>query len=464
MFPNEEKIVTLLHDLGKRTPVPSGDPESAAWALHRLRLGVARRRRTWELQTVVLAVAAVVCLLTAPLYYGIFSGRPRHEPAHVAARNAAAGEIPAALLARILQLEAAVRQQETLFTAMPQGVDGRDNFVTSALAVSHHRSRIAARLPSLLARPADDRLEFSEAVLCYAARLLAKAQAIGPVLVVNGQDAPGRAGERSRRDKDAYYLAQDAAYRLSELLPELEEIGLDDRLRRAIIEHAAHPDHPLPQDLVDELSASIRTPPLFMVVTVRLSEGAFREGQLSLALFDSHGKARPESAEIPFSWSSVPLPLFDCFKQRSQELGKVDVSSGAAEEVIVTFKGEGGDARVFFSAIEGLPVAKNFPGRLVELCFEARAEVGPGQRLPRIQFGSGGDQVFATSMPSRELGPRWRRFSLPIDLGDASLWANGLFVQALSLGTGERVSVNIRNACIRSLDKPQSGVQLPGVL
>ena len=193
-----------------------------------------------------------------------------------------------------------------------------------------------------------------------------------------------------------------------------------------------------------------------------MDDVAARNGWLRFLLLDSQGKGQPQSVEVPFTWSSLPLPLFDTFSRPSQEVGDIKVTGGTGDETVIAFTGGGGDARVFFSAPEGLRVAQRFPGRLVELCFDAKIEAGQGQQLPHVQFGSGGEAgVFSTVTPPLEIGTTWQQVSVPVDLARADKWTNGMFVQVVSLATGEKVKVCIRNAYVRSVDSPPPGKTVP---
>lgn len=462
-LPTDEDVISLLGYLRDGATVPEAPPGFWDKVGDQLRRRVAERRRRRDIYYAAVALAASLFVSVAPLYYMLISGRLRHEPTHLADGSGATSEIPAPLLSRILELEATRGQQDAMLAAaMSKNFGDRDNYLNGALAVYRHRSRTAARLPNLLARPAGERLEFSDAVLCYGARLLARTQqSLVPILPVNGHRLPETAGEQGTLDKETYYLAQDAVGRLCEMLRSPEENRFSEALRLAVLDYAANPQRPLSQNALRELTSSLGTAPTFLVVTVLADQGALCSGRLRFQLLDLQGKGPPDSVEVPFYWSSLPLPLFDGFPRPSQEIGNVKVTRGAGDEVVIAFTGAGGDARVFFTAPKGLPIAQRFPARLVELCFEAKLEASQDQRLPHIQFGSGGDQVFATATPPTQPAGTWQKLSIPVDLSGAELWTNGMFVQMLSLANGEKVIVHIRNAYIRSLQSPQSGKQVP---
>ena len=268
MLLDDEEIIVMLRDLGRRTFVPPANPESTALALHRVRLRIARHLRRRELRVVVVTAAAATCLLTAPLYYANFSGRGHPQPPERPPGSGIASEIPASLLVRILESDAARRQELMLTTAMAKDFDGRDSFVNTSLAVARCRWRIAARLPNLLARPVDERADFNEAVLCYGARLLAKTQQCSvPILPVNGHRFPETIGQQQGLDKEAYYLAQDAVAQLREMLRTPEESRVPEPLRLALLEHAANPDRPLPEGTLRQLAATFGSAPRLLVVT-----------------------------------------------------------------------------------------------------------------------------------------------------------------------------------------------------
>ena len=92
--------------------------------------------------------------------------------------------------------------------------------------------------------------------------------------------------------------------------------------------------------------------------------------------------------------------------------------------------------------------------------FEAKAETASGAQPLKVQFGSGGDEMFVTTAPPSQLGPTWSRLSIPIELGNADRWTNGLFVEALSLSVGDKVTITIRNAYIRPVRIPFAGQQV----
>ena len=421
--------------------------------------GAVPGKTVWEASKPILLMAAVVLILVGPLYYREFVGRPSRSPSVARDMPAVTGRTVSVLEGRLLEVEENQRFQEKLVGALSEDCADRKQYVRAAVAVFGHRPDRSAGMPELLLRTPGERLEFNDAVLAFGGHILEQGRTGAPIVPINGHRASSPSSGDNGAGRTAYYLAQDAAVQLSEILHSPDAAIVDDGMRRAILDHLDNPSHPLPAGGLRYLASVFGKPPVFLVVNVDLNGWDFRQGQMRFVWLDAEGHAKAERKAVPFHASRVPLALLECFGQTSQQRDAL-VSPRGGEEVAVTFRGTTETARVSFSSSVGLPIAANCPDRLVELCFEAKAETASGAQPLKVQFGSGGDEMFVTTAPPSQLGPTWSRLSIPIELGNADRWTNGLFVEALFLSVGDKVTITIRNAYIRPVRIPFAGQQV----
>ena len=431
MSPNEEKIVALLHDLGKRTPAPSASPESVALALHRVRLGIARHRHRRELRAVVLTAAVATCLLTTPLYYLVLSLRATPEGTPTGVAGGQSAQIPPALLARLILADDIQRRERSRLGVASVG-GPYAQYLLASDAIAREEVKLADRVQFAIAT-GQGNLRFEEVVALYGVAFLHGKSASGgqAVLPVNGEQYPSERAQDSRQ-MAAYLYAELGARRLRDLLC-------------------------VPRDRHATGDSSL-------VVRVQPDLNNVGAGEIHFAVVNSRTGAVETAESLRFVGSLAPLPFRQCFPE-ADHLRGASISSGETkDEIVMTFTATESptSAASLVRHDNGLELLPEVFGsdKKVELYFETQADFSGAGPPPTVQFATGGTDVVQTSLPPRPISAQWTSVVIPVDLGGAVRWHEGLTVTITGLSRDAPVTVRIRNAYIRVLgDRAQSRAQ-----
>jgi hypothetical protein len=196
-------------------------------------------------------------------------------------------------------------------------------------------------------------------------------------------------------------------------------------------------------------------------LVVKVDLETLTKGRVSFSLGGPDEKAAVGT--FAFADSAAPIPLFWHFTRADE--GALHAPGGPSGDEVQFRFDRSGERRVVSLVTHdprGIDLGGHFGMvRAAELCFEARGGFSGGV-APEVQFSTGGKHFGAVGAPPGRLDSRWKRFSIPVDLGQARSWYVGLTVSVTPPPGGGEVTVSVRNAYIRPLGVRPSGTVVPG--